>query len=69
MSRLLGGGRPAGLLVWRGVEYECLTTYAYGLADQFGKLESVLLSSRGELCIATDLAREVVHRFAVLNSC
>jgi hypothetical protein len=51
------------------VEYECLTTYAYRLADQLGKLQSILLSSRGELCIATDLAREVVHRFAVLNSC
>lgn len=44
-------------------------TYAYGLADQLGEFEGILLSSRGELCVATDLAREVVHRFAVLCAC
>lgn len=41
-------------------------TYAYGLADQLGKLEGILLSTRGEFCVSADLAREVVHRFAVL---
>lgn len=44
-------------------------TYAYRLADKLGKLEGVLLSPRGEFCVTTDLAREVVHGFAVLYFC
>lgn len=45
---------------------EFWVTYAYGLADQLREFEGILLSSRGEFCVTTDLTGEVVHRFAVL---